>query len=155
MAAVIFKCNSRLEPSNDGSPRSLIKVIAPSEYNNQLSLAPVQSAISAFYRTGKAVAGKTHPARGHKDIQRLLTNIENRLQNRPILNVDVNDAGNTLLIEEVRYQVFAQYNIHTVVSGDEGQCDPALKDIAIRLTELIQDLNAHLYPNAPRPENPS
>ena len=155
MAVAMFKCKSSLEPGGDSAPRSLIYVNAPSEDINKSSLVPVESAINAFFQGHKAVTSKDYPGRGHRHSKIMLEQKMRELGSRPIFNVNVADIGNSLLIEEVRQQVFARYNIHTVLSGDPDKCTPEFKEFANLLAELIKDLNAHLYPNAPRPENPS
>lgn len=152
IAVVIFKCSSQLEPGDDGTPRSLIPVIVPDEFGHKPPLDAVESAVSAFARTGKAVAGKAHPARGHTDTVRLLKQLIKRLENKLIFQVGVHDNGNPLSSAEMRRQVFELYDVPTVVSGDTGQPDPTLKTFVIRLTEIIHDLHTYLYPDAKRQE---
>ncbi len=157
MTAVAFKYKSRIEPDHNGAPRALINVIAPAEIGNPHSLNPVESAIGAYLRTEKAIAGPDDPALGASEAKKQVSIISKyRLQTPPIFKVDINnDAGNALLFEEVQREVYALYNVPTVVSGGTAQCAPKLKHFAMRMKTLIINLNTHLYPAAPSPEKPA
>ena len=153
-AAAMFTCKSRIEPGNGGSPRALVNVIAPSEIGHLPSMASVESALNAYCRGEKAIPSDKHPSRGADHTKNLLIIEEGKLRSSLILNVDAKETSNPLWDEEGRRQAWNRYAVHTVLSGGSGECDQKLKAFETQLAELIQDLNAHLYPNAPRPENP-
>ena len=153
-AAAMFTCKSRIEPGNGGSPRALVNVIAPSEIGHLPTMASVESALNAYCRGEKAIPSDKHPSRGADHTKNLLIIEEGKLRSSLILNVDAKETSNPLWDEEGRRQAWNRYAVHTVLSGGSGECDQKLKAFETQLAELIQDLNAHLYPNAPRPENP-